>query len=259
MPLVYLRHLQLEQRGHEKRIRAREHQARPLRSFFDPLQHGPDRFALPKPLPIVLLLPRNDRFGLSRPIKQQNQLAPLDLLHFARQQVADPSGVFVADALALPLANAQHDALLGGRDGVAPEFGKVLLQLHHVARFVRFVVPTGFFERHFRGRVLHFLDDPLEHHDADAARHVVDGDLGIHGRAVHAGQAGVNAVADEFVDLFRIQVLRGRDIPKRRNDATRVHHRLSVRHAFMCRLSYLSQVQKKRGRTLSPTRPKRAS
>ena len=89
MLLLDLRHLELEQRLHEQRIGAAQDEARALGRLLDALEHGADRLALVEVLAMVLLAIRNDRFRLAELVEHDDELAALDLLDFAREQVAD--------------------------------------------------------------------------------------------------------------------------------------------------------------------------
>ena len=121
-PLVDFGHFEPEQRRDEQRIGARKHQARPLGRLLHPLEHRANRFALAEALPRILFLPRNDRLGIARSIEHEHELAALDLLHLSRKQLADPVGVFLANALAFTFADQLHDPLLGRHDGIAPNW-----------------------------------------------------------------------------------------------------------------------------------------
>ena len=83
---------------------------------------------------MILLAIRNDRFRLAELVEHDHELAALDLLHLAREQIADARRELVADARALALANALDDALLRGLNGGAAELGEVDRLLEHVAR-----------------------------------------------------------------------------------------------------------------------------
>ena len=84
-------------------------------------------------LAMILLAIRNDRFRFAELVEHDDQLAALDLLHFAREQFADALGELVADARALAFADPLDDALLGGLHRGATELGEVDGDLHHVA------------------------------------------------------------------------------------------------------------------------------
>ena len=91
-------HLELEQRLHEQRIAAAQDEARSLGRLLDALEHGADRLALMVVLAMILLAIRNDRFRFAELVEHDDELAALDLLHFAGEQVADARGELVADA-----------------------------------------------------------------------------------------------------------------------------------------------------------------
>ena len=145
-----------------------------------------------------LFLPGNDGLGVAGAVQHENQLAALDLLHFAGEQVAHPVGVLVPDALPLALAHQLHDPLLGRHDRVAAELLELDRNLHHVTGFVGGVVPARFVHRDLRRRVLHVLDDTLEDEHLDFPGDIVNEDLGVDVGAEYTGQAGVNPIPDEF-------------------------------------------------------------
>ena len=221
--LVDLRHLQLEQRRDKTGIRAGEDQAGTLGRLVHLLQDRPDRLALAKPLARVLFLPGNDGLGVAGTVQHENQLAALDLLHFAGQQVAHAVGVLVADSLPLALAHQLHDPLLGGHDGVAAELGEGYGNLHDVADLVGGVVPPRLVEQDLRRRVLHGLDDSLEDDHLDFARDIVNDDLGVDVGAEYACQAGMDPVSDEFVDLVELEALGIHDVAERSSDLRGVY------------------------------------
>ena len=132
--LLDLRDLELEQRLHEQRVATAQDEARALGRLLDALEHGADRLALVEVLAVVLLAIRNDRFRFAELVEHDDELAALDLLDFAGEQVADARRELVADAGALAFADALDDALLGGLDGGAAEDREVDRLFHDVAR-----------------------------------------------------------------------------------------------------------------------------
>src|SRR2546429_5772049 len=112
--LLDLRHLELEQGLDEQRVGTRQNEPRTLGRLLDPLQHGADRVPLVKVLAVVLLAVRNDRFGFTELREHDDDLATLDLLYFAREELADLVGELFPDAGPLALADALDDALLRG-------------------------------------------------------------------------------------------------------------------------------------------------
>ena len=182
----------------------------PFGRLLDALQHGADRLTLMEMLAMVLLAIRDDRLRLAELVEHDDELAALDLLDLAGEQVADARGELVADLRALAFANALDDALLGGLDGGATEDGEVERLLHHVAGLEALVEDAGLLEGDLTRGILDVLDDRLEEHDADLALRVVDLDLGLHGRTVLLRQRGHEAVLQQPVQLRSIELLRVR-------------------------------------------------
>ena len=103
--------------------------------------------ALMEVLAVVLLAVRDDRFRLAELVQHDDELAALDLLDLAGEQVADLGGELVADPRALALADALDDALLGGLHGEAAELGERHLLLEHVADLEVGILVAGLLER----------------------------------------------------------------------------------------------------------------
>ena len=175
---------------HEQRIAAAQNEARSLRRLLDALEHGANRLALMEVLAMVLLAIRNDRFRLAELVEHDDELAALDLLDLAGEQIADARRELVADACALAFADALDDALLGGLDGGAAEDGEVDRLFHHVADLEAVVEASRVVDGDLAARVLDGLDDGLEQHDADLALAVVDVDFGLNVRAVLLRERG---------------------------------------------------------------------
>ena len=110
---------------HEQRVATAQDEARTLGRFLDALEHRANRLALMEVLAMILLAIRNDRFRLAELVEHDDELAALDLLDFAGEQVADARRELVADPGALAFADALDDALLGGLHGGATELGEV--------------------------------------------------------------------------------------------------------------------------------------
>src|SRR5215813_2029918 len=102
---------------------------------------------------MVLLAIRNDRFGLAKLVQHDDQLAALDLLDLATQEIANATRELVTDARSLPFAHTLNDSLLRGLNGRAPEFGEVDGNLHQVTDLEFRILEAGFLDRHFATRV----------------------------------------------------------------------------------------------------------
>src|SRR4051812_7461530 len=94
-------------------------------------------------LAVILLAIRNDRFRFAELVEHHDQLAALDLLHLAGQELTDLGRELVADLGALAFANALDDALLGGLHRGATEDGEVDRLLEHVTGLEALVERTG--------------------------------------------------------------------------------------------------------------------
>jgi len=145
-------------------------------------------------LAVVLLAVGNDRLRFAELVEHDHELAALDLLDLAGQEITDARGELVAHLGALTLAHTLDDALLGRLDRRTTEHGEVERLLHHVAGLEPFIEELGFLERDLARRILDVLDDRLEEHDADLALRVVDVDLSLDGRTVLLRQRGHEAV-----------------------------------------------------------------
>ena len=179
------------------------------------LSDGANRLALVEVLAMVLLAIRDDRLRLAELVQHDDELAALDLLDLAGQQVADARRELVADLGALAFADALNDALLGGLDGGAAEDGEVQRLFHHVAGLEALVEQLGLLERDLARGVLDGLDDGLEEGDLDLALRVIDVDFGLHGRAVLLRQRGHEAVLQQPVQLRPVELLRVRQLTER--------------------------------------------
>ncbi len=115
-------------------------------------------------LAMVLLAIRDDRLGLAELVEHDHELAALDLLHLAREKIADARRELVADPRALALANALDDALLRGLHGGATELGEVDRLFDDVADFEAFIEDLRVFHGDLAARVLDLGHDGLEQH-----------------------------------------------------------------------------------------------
>ena len=173
--LLDLGHLELEQRLHEQRIAPGEDQPRALGRLLQPLEHGADRVALVEMLAVVLLAVGDDRLGLAELVQHDDELAALDLLDLAGQQLAHLVGELLADPGPLALAHPLDDPLLGGLHREPAEFGEGNLFLEHVADLEVGVLVAGPLPaRSAQLGILDRLDHLAEPHDPDGALQLVD-------------------------------------------------------------------------------------
>src|SRR5690606_19955428 len=224
-PLVDLRHLELEQRRHEQRVRPGQDQTRALRRLLHPLQYRANRLALPEALPRILLLPRDDRVRFPRLVQHHHELAALDLLDLAREQVPDLARILIPDLLALALPDPLDDPLLRGHHRVASELPELDRDLHHVPDLVLGVVPARLLQRDLTRRILDLGHDLLEHRDLDVTRILVDLDLGLHRRTEPTRQGRHDPIPDQVVQVFPGKILVRDHLPERRQHLRRIRHR----------------------------------
>ena len=158
-------------------------------------------------LAVVLLAIRNDRFRLAELVEHDDELAALDLLHFAGEQIADPRRELVADAGALAFAYALDDPLLRRLHRRAAEHGEVDRLFHDVAGLEALVERLGVLDRDLVARVLDGGDDGLEEDNANVALAVVDVDLGLDVGAVLFREGGEDAVLEQCVQFGAIELL----------------------------------------------------
>src|SRR5205823_6839742 len=105
----------------------------------DAREHRANGFALMEMLAMVLLAIRNDGLRLAKLVEHDDELAALDLLHLARQQIAHAGRELVANARALALADALNDALLRGLHRRPAEHREIDRLFHDVADLEAFV------------------------------------------------------------------------------------------------------------------------
>ena len=94
-------------------MRPREDDLRPARQLVDRDDVGLDVVALMVAVAGDLLPRRQDRF---RAVQLHVDVPAIDLLHRAAHHLADAVVIVLVDPLALRLAHALHQHLLGGRD-----------------------------------------------------------------------------------------------------------------------------------------------
>ena len=223
--LLDLGHFELEERLHEERIGPAEDQSRALGGFLDALEDGADRLTLMKMLAMILLAIRNDCFRLAKLIEHDDELAALDLLDFAGEQLTHFGRELVADLGALAFADALDDPLLGGLHGGAAKHREIDRLFEHVTDLEARVEQAGILGGNLAGAVLDDVDDRAEQHDLDVALAFVDVDLSLYGRAVLLRQRGENAVLEQTVQLRALQLLGVRQLAKRSENFSGTRHR----------------------------------
>ena len=222
--LMDLRHLEVEERAHEDRGRPRQHQAGSLRSFFHLFEDTSDGVTLPETLARILFLPWNDGVGIGRPVEHHHDLTSLDLLDFARQELAHPIAVLLPNPVAFVLADPLHDALLHRHHSVSAKILKVDRNFHHVSDLETLIVPPGLFQADLRRRILNLFDHTTEYDNSQATRRVVDRDFGLHIGAMYPSQARHNAISQEVVHLLGRQALRSSDVVERGDNLASIDH-----------------------------------
>src|SRR5688572_10121842 len=173
---------------------------------------------------MILLAVRDDRLGFAELVEHDHQLAALDLLHFARQQVAELRGELIPNLGTLALTNPLDDPLLRRLHGGATEDGKIDGLLEHVADLEVILELPSVVERDFLAGIFDGFDDGLEQDDLDAAAVVIDLDLCLHIRAVLFRECGHDAVLQQTVELRTLDLLDVRDLAKCRQDVRRADH-----------------------------------
>src|SRR5262249_33192215 len=108
--VVNLGYFLFKQLDEERWIGARQHDLRPLRAAVDALDDGADPLARRVALRARLLLARQHRLDAT---DLDDQVAALEALHGAVDDLADPLVVLGEDVLALGFANLLEDHLLG--------------------------------------------------------------------------------------------------------------------------------------------------
>ena len=222
--LVDLRHFEIEERTHENRGRPRQDQPRSFGCLFDLLEYTTDRIPLSETFAGILVLPRDDGVGVGSAVEHHHDLASLDLLDFARQQLSHSIGVFVPDPVPLVFADQLYDALLHGHHRVSAEICKIDRNLHHVPDLEILIVPSGLFEADLRRRILDFFHYTAKYHDAEATRGVIDGDLRLYIEAMYPSQACHDTILQEVVDLIRRQAFRSSHVVKRSDNFASIDH-----------------------------------
>src|SRR5581483_9915876 len=183
-----------------------------------------DRVALMKVLAMILLAIRDDRLGFAELREHHHDLAALDLLHLAREQLADLVAALLAYPRALPLAHPLDDPLLGRLHRRAAEGLERHFLLEHVADLEVRVLEPRLLERHLRPRILDVLHHRAQHDDADRALEFVNPDLGAHVGPVALHQRRVQAVFQQVEQLRALQMLGAGQLANCGDHLARVRH-----------------------------------
>src|SRR5579859_353130 len=237
--LLDLGDFEFEQSFHEQRIGARQDEPRPFGRLFDALQDRANRVALVEVLAVVLIAVGDDRFGFAELVQHDDDLAALDLLHLARQQLADFPGKLLANPAPLTLAHPLDDALLGRLHGGPAELLERDFFFQHVAGREFRILVARFLERDLRALVLDGLHHRLEHDDADRSLQLVDPDFGPHVGSVAFDEGGMQAVLEEVDQLAPFELLGVRQLFDCRNDIRCICHHNSS--SLARRASFISE------------------
>ena len=201
---------------HEQRIGAAQDEARALRRLLDALEHRANRLALVEVLAMVLLAIRNDRFRLAELVEHDDELAALDLLDLAGEQVADArSRTRRGCAVRSPSRTRWMMRCLAACTAARPKTAKSTGSSSTSPTSKPSSKTRASSTRDLAARVLDVVDDGLEEDDADVALAVVDVDFGLHVRAVLLGERGHDAVLEQPVQLRAIELLGVRQLAKR--------------------------------------------
>ena len=106
-----------------------------------------------KVLAMVLLAVRDDRFRLAELVEHDDELATLDLLHLAGEQVADAARELVANLRPLAFTDALNDPLLGGQHSHSSEFVEIDGRFENIADLKLLVVVPRFLEGNLARRI----------------------------------------------------------------------------------------------------------
>ena len=163
--VVDLRHFLLEQLDQQRRIRARQHDLRSLGAAVDAADHRADAVADGVVLRARLFLARQLRLDAA---ELHDDVAVLEPLDDAVDDLADALAVLGVDVLALGLADLLEDHLLGGLRRDPPEvLGRPReLDLHVDFRFVA-VELLRFGQRDLVRRIGDLVDDALDRAELD--------------------------------------------------------------------------------------------
>ena len=165
-------------------------------------------------LAVILFAVRNDGFGFAEPVEHEHELAALDLLNFAGEQLADLAAELIADLVALAFAHPLDDPLLGGLHREATELLEGDFLFEHVAGLELGIEIARVIDADLPARILDGVDDLAEPHHADAAPKLVDRHLELDVGTEFPGQGGVNAILQQGQELPAIELLRVGELPE---------------------------------------------
>ena len=176
---------------------------------------------------MILLAIRNDRFRLAELVEHDDELAALDLLDLAGEQIADARRELVADAcVRSPSRTRWMMRCFAACDGRAAELGEVDRLFEHVADLEPFVVDLRVLDARSRGSgpstsaTTVFRSTMI----LIVALALVDLDFGLHGRTVLLGEGGEDAVLQQPVQLGAIELLRVRELADRAQNVYGTDH-----------------------------------
>ena len=196
----------------------------PFGRLLQPLEHRPDGVALMEVLPVVLLPVGYDRLGLAELVEHDDQLAPLDLLDLAGEQLADLGGELLPDAGPLAFPYPLNDPLLGRLHREPAELDEGNLLLEHVADLEVGVLVLGLFQRDLPAGILDGLDDLPQADDLDGALQLVHAQLEPDVGAELAHQGGMNAVPQELQQIGALELFCRGQLAERGQHLSRTSH-----------------------------------
>ena len=226
-PAVDLGHLQLEQAAQEALVGPAHEDLRPADGAPDLEHERLDVLSDAVVLERALLGGGEDRLGVLADVEDDR--ARFDTVDGARDQLALAARELVEDLVALDLADALQDDLLGGLRADAPEHVAVeLLGLDHVARLGVGVVLAGVVDRDLRQLVLDLLDDEARTEDADPTGLGIDPDVDVL-VARDAPVGRLDAVLHRPDELLSRDLLLGVQLKEGAHEVS-THHRLLLTH-----------------------------